>query len=504
MKDSRLDWAFSLVLFLALGVRLLGIASRPLWYDEAFSALFAEKGPQTMLVGTFGPGGEGSSGVAAEEHPLLYYMLLWSWIRVWGDEPYALRELSILAGLGVVILSYCLSRALFEERDAIPLALLVGLSPFQVHYSQEVRMYGLLAMWLGLATWAFWKGIHRNRKGWWVVFSVSAALAMYTHSLAAVYLFPLALTPVLMRNWQAVKNTLLAGFGAILLYIPWLMRLPAQVAKVEGSYWIQRPGAERLVTTLLSFITNLPIPDSWLPFALFASLLTLTLAAWQTFRAWRKGMPEWRRGVWLAYLAFAPVILLFLLSQWQPVFVERALLPSGVVFLLWIGWALIRTGLPRVLQGVAFGLLLVGMGMGLYQHLYYQSFPYAPYASLDEALEKGLQPGDVIVHSNKLSLLPAVYYDRGLPQTFVADPSGSGSDTLGVPTQQALGLLAAPDIQHAVGDASRVWFVIFSRAQDEYQALGEQDHPHLEWLDAHYRRVGIEQWNDLQVYIFVH
>ena len=59
------------------------------------------------------------------------------------------------------------------------------------------------------------------------------------------------------------------------------------------------------------------------------------------------------------------------------------------------------------------------------------------------------QPGDVIVHSNKLTFLPTHYYDRSLPQDFVADEPGSPSDTLAYPTQQALGLFATSDIATA-------------------------------------------------------
>jgi predicted membrane-bound mannosyltransferase len=32
------------VLLVALFVRILGIASRPIWYDEAFAVLFSERG----------------------------------------------------------------------------------------------------------------------------------------------------------------------------------------------------------------------------------------------------------------------------------------------------------------------------------------------------------------------------------------------------------------------------------------------------------------------------
>jgi len=258
----------------------------------------------------------------------------------------------------------------------------------------------------------------------------------------------------------------------------------------------------------------LPLPDAWLPLGLFVTLFSVALAAWQTWRAVQtsgRGVSEVSEGVggapvlcgvWLAYLAFVPVLLLFLFSQWQPVFVERALLPSGVMFLLWMAWALCCTPMPRPVRTLVLALLLVGAGLGVYQHITYRGFPYAPYAELDASLRERAAPDEVILHSNKLTMLPAVYYDPDLPQRYLADPPGSGSDTLALPTQQALGLIAERSLEAAVGDAPRVWFVIFERAIREYRDLGYETHPHLTWLDAHYRLERVETWDDVLLYVY--
>jgi len=111
-------------------------------------------------------------------------------------------------------------------------------------------------------------------------------------------------------------------------------------------------------------------------------------------------------------------------------------------------------------------------------------------------------PSDMIVHSNKLTILPMVYYHPDLPQDFIADLPGSGSDTFAVPTQETLGLIALPSIEAAVGDAPQVWFVIFQKAIDEYQELGFETHPHLTWLDTHYQREGVETWGDLLLFFY--
>ena len=141
--------------------------------------------------------------------------------------------------------------------------------------------------------------------------------------------------------------------------------------------------------------------------------------------------------------------------------------------------------------------------MGIYEHLAYNDFPYGPYLSLDASLQERIQPGDVIVHSNKLSLLPAIYFARSLPQVYVADAPGSADDTLAPATQAVLGVKAEPNIQTAVGNAARVWYVIYQSSEDEYKNSGYAQAPDLLFLNSHYRLETKQIWDGLDVYLFV-
>jgi 4-amino-4-deoxy-L-arabinose transferase-like glycosyltransferase len=493
--------SLSFVLILALVVRLLGISTRPIWYDEAFAVLFSEKGLKAMLVGTLTAD---VSGAAADIHPLAYYTLLGEWMKVFGESLVSVRMLSILLGLGIVVLAYSLLRNMFADaRLALVGALGVALAPFLVHYSQEVRMYALLGLSLTGATYALWQGLHSQKARWWVLFSACAALAQYTQNLAAFYLVPLALTPVFLRRWDKVKSTILAGIGAVVLYLPWLIELPAQFAKIQNAYWVERPTVSTIFTTLLTYVTNLPVDERWLPLALVVTLLVISLAIYQTYLALRRKLFGARRGLWLAYLAFTPPMLAFIFSQWRPVYVERAFLPSGVMFWLWLAWALIATKLPRLLRIFSLALLTVGIALGLVTHLTYAGFPYGPYQSLDAYLDARFQPGDVIIHSNKLSALPALYFDRSLKQYFVADPPGGSTDTLAPATQKVLGFQASPSLETAVGSANRIWFIIFQESVDEATQAGLDTHPHITWLEDHFRHVSTETWGPLLLYVYI-
>lgn len=486
-----------LILLAALALRLIGIQSRAIWYDEAFSILFAEKGLAAMLRGTLAPTGAG----AADIHPLGYYTLLWLWISVFGNSIAAARLFSAILNLLSLGLVFKIAEKLFNLKTAIAAALLFSIVPAQIHFAQEIRMYAALELWLLLATYSFLQARAGNWK-WWIVFSVSSALAQYTHNLAAIYLTTLALTPVLQRDRKTLRALTLAGFAALILYLPWALNLPAQFEKVNSFYWVDRPGAERLFTLLLFYLPHLPLFGAMLAVGLLCAVFVVSLAAFQTYLAKKNGAESLRPGLWTAYLAFAPPLLLWLVSQKMPIYIERALLPSQAMFCVWLAWAFTQTRPPKFVQIFAAGLIVVSAAMGIYQRLAYKGFPYGPFRELAQSLQVRLEAGDAVVHSSKLSYLPSFYFDPSLPQGFILDPPESSVDTLAPATRKVLGAHEYENIEQAAGSSGRIWFVIYQPSIEEYASKGYAAHPHLEYLNAHYELLSSEQWDDLDVYLF--
>jgi mannosyltransferase len=497
MQERALNLKVAVILLFALGVRMIGIISRPIWYDEAFAILFSEKGLSAMLYGTLAPTGAGSADI----HPLGYYTILWSWMKVFGESLVATRLLSVFAGLGSVYLVYLVAlEAVADSKTAHLSMLFATLAPFQVHYSQEIRMYSFLAMWLLLATYAYQRGAKTRSWRWWVLFSISAALAQYTHNLAAFYLVALALLPILQKDWKTLFALTVAGAGALILYLPWALQLPAQFSKIQSAYWVARPDISKLLTLILVYLTNTPLPAQYVAGALAITMIVVIISFIQTVRYTRQTGAE--DGLWLLYLSFAPPLFLFLFSQWRSVYVERALLPSGAIFCIWLAWVITKTNLSKIAQYTLFGLLGLASVLGIYQHITYQDFPYGPFKEIDQSLRPRMESEDVIVHSNKLSLLPAMLFDRDLPQSFIGDPPGSGTDTLAPATQQVLNIKAEENIQAATRNAERVWYIVYQRAIDEYQAGGYPTHPDIEYLDSQYNLILEESWDGLRVLLY--
>lgn len=498
MNTKKNNTSLFLILSLALILRLIGIQSRPIWYDEAFTILFAEKGLMAMLHGTLSSTNTGSADV----HPLGYYITLWKWMELFGNSIVVARIFSILISLIILILVYKIADKLFNRQTAQVSAILFAILPFQIHFAQEIRMYALLTMWLLLAVWSLlcaWHGYWR----WWLIFTVACALAQYTHNLAAIFLIPLALTPFFQRDWKTLRNLFLAGLGAVLLYLPWLLQLPAQLSKVNNSYWVTKPGVEKIFTLMLFYLPHLPLPGIMLPFGLLLAMFTLTLAVFQTWLTWKQRTLETYYAVWTAYLAFTPPILLWFVSQAVPVYIERALLPSHAIFCIWLAWTFTQTKIPRLIQFFAAGMIVISAGLGIYQHVTYSGFPYAPYQEISQSLTNRISMDDVIVHSNKLSYLPTFYNNPSLPQGFIIDPPGSAIDTLAPATREVLQVRAFSNIESASVNANRVWFIIFKLSIEEFKNQGLATHPHLKYLESKFTLVSVEDWDDIQVYLFI-
>ena len=497
MRDPLI--APTVILVLALGFRLPALATRPIWYDEAFSVLFAAKGWSAMVQATttFDP------RAAGEVHPLLYYGLLSAWMQAFGEAAAVVRSLSVVLGLGMVSLGYAISRVLLTPSRAFWAGVLLACLPFQVHYAQETRMYALLGCLLLGATLAFVIGIRSVRWAPWVLLAVLAAAAQYTHNLAVVYLVPLAATSLAMRNRAVLLKTVASGLAAILLYLPWAGVLAQQLQRVQSGYWIEAPRLGTLVTTLLLFLGGLPVPQATLVVLLTAVVLVLTVGALLTIRAVRGRYPGWKVGLWLLCMAWAPVLLLFVISQFLPVYVDRALLPAGAMAALWLVWALDPAHGSRPLRLLGIAALVVSIVIGLWSLYTYRGFPYAPFAELSAYLSDRVQPPETVIHANKLSALPSKYIDREVDLRYLADRSGSASDTLGEETRRMLGVAAEPDIAAAVAGASGVWFVIFEREIDEYRSLGYDQHPAMEALTTNFTAVDSRAFNDLLVLHYV-
>ncbi len=213
-------------------LRLYRLGAGSLWYDETVSAYLASKSIPDLIAHT-----------ARDIHPPGYYLLLHVWARLAGDSEFALAFFSLIFGLLLIPLTYTLARRLLGQTVALWSALLVATSPYNLWYSQEVRMYTLGAA-LGLVTlWFALKMASQPRAGtvragpvpggrepanWHgaVGYALAATTGLYVLYYFGFLLATLNLFIIghlfLNRRPAALRTWLLAQVAVLILYLPWL------------------------------------------------------------------------------------------------------------------------------------------------------------------------------------------------------------------------------------------------------------------------------------------
>jgi hypothetical protein len=151
------------------------------WNDEGNSARLSERPIPAIIEGT-----------ASDVHPPLYYLALRGWRELVGETEFGLRSFSTFAGILTVAAVVALGRWLAGWGVGLLAGLLAAVNPALVYYSQEARMYALLALLAVLSTLALlrWFGRYpaRGWGKWAVAYILFAAAGLYTH-----YFFPAVL-----------------------------------------------------------------------------------------------------------------------------------------------------------------------------------------------------------------------------------------------------------------------------------------------------------------------
>jgi uncharacterized membrane protein len=245
---------------IAVLIRIINLGSREFWYDEVLSlllstgqrSLYKHPGDTPIVLAQYLPAlslppekGLGDilitaekllKGLVKEPHPPLFFIGQHLWLRLFGNSEAAMRSLVATFSIGAIGSAYGLGRRLLGYRGGLLLAALLGLNPYYLFHSLNVRMYGSLVFWTVLTTWALFELIHINNqnrspqtepkilhsKWFWSVSLIGAIAAglMTFYYFACLLIVLAALVPLLDRRrwWQ---YALCFGTG-VLINIPWV------------------------------------------------------------------------------------------------------------------------------------------------------------------------------------------------------------------------------------------------------------------------------------------
>jgi uncharacterized membrane protein len=261
------------------------------WGDEAGTLLAMRRSLQALL-----------QFAANDVHPPLYYLLLYSWLKIplgldWAVQA---RLLSVaFALLGTVALDRLWGEH-FEASTRITLLALWTLSPCLMLYARMCRSYSLQALFAIIGTALVLRLIAKPQRRNAVLLALVLLGSLYTHYAAGIALIAAAnLALAHRRKW---RMALAIDCAVLLGYLPWIWRMAAALANwgtnttrnytLTGSRLFEIP--VKLAYWCMSFVMGEAVPDAVLVVgALLIPLLSYgaARAAGRDWRVWRRHWP---------------------------------------------------------------------------------------------------------------------------------------------------------------------------------------------------------------------
>ncbi len=473
------------LLLLALALRFYQLTAAAIWGDEGSSVLLA----QMPLSGIW-------NHAAYDVHPPLYFLLLHGWIGLFGDSILSIRMMSALPGAISVLLGTWLMHLVAGRRATLLACLLLALLPTAVRYSQEVRMYSLLGVWLLGATLAlvYWvRAPHRRR--YLAIYALLMAAGFYTHYFTAFcvlsHWFYLALARPQDESAQHFlrrRSWWWANVAIVLLFLPWLPGLVDLLRHMDELKAGGDVGWEPPVTlrSLPSMIWQLMAQDDgegmpwWLLLSL-PTLMTAVLVYLVSSDRSRSRLPT----LLVIYCAL-PLLLVFAVSFMSPVFIERYLTVPALGLALCLALAIDRLAQRFKVLAVALLLVVLGVsGVGLKNN--YTVDADDQFNNMVEYMNQHTVAGDQVVLGDMFWYLTWGYYDQShIAPRLYTPPTAAGVSTR--PNRYGFGTLLD---EHAgacldrlddlpVGNG-RVWLVMSRENPDEFPSIPG----HWRQLDQH-------------------
>lgn len=360
------------ILVIGLLLRFAPLGSKSLWFDEAYSVSHAAE-PMARIWP--------ARATVADPHPPLYYAGLHYWQQVAGQSEAAVRFPSAVISAVNLGLLYLLGRRLFGQAVGLLAVTLQALSPLDLWYAQEARMYIfvtgiglLLALALSWRPPAFnYKGADANNlaTGSTPAFSSllwfgSSTLLLALITTAGFYLdytvLPLWLglsVLFLIDWWQSGRNglRLLAWLGSAViawwLFQPWLPHLQRTIGDLNRIFIFDR----------LQRLFGLPAFATWHYLMLLVlgicALLVIALLSQRLLR--HKPGRRWLGPLTIILFALATVLLAI------PRFytVKRLLVIGWPLVILLVAWLIMQLELRRWQRPIWSILILLSLAATL-------------------------------------------------------------------------------------------------------------------------------------------
>ncbi|MBI4670802.1 MAG: glycosyltransferase family 39 protein [Chloroflexi bacterium] len=477
-RFSSAQWILPvLIVLLAVWLRFYQLGDKGLWGDEIAQAKWSLL-PLAKMWARF-----------RDPPDFILHFLLGQLAQQFGASAFWVRLPSAITSVLAAPATYVVARRVGSRTVALVAMLLVAVSPFQIWYAQDARLYAALACYAALSLYFFLRMLDCPQWRTALGLTVMNALAVYTHLFGVMPLLieGIALVGVALGAlWHARAQRTREKLLRVLL--------PRAHLLILASFALTALAALPLVPGTLPYVLHPSLKGieaefSYAPFQLTPDFLQLLLSdmglapdlGWRTVLSlalallglialWKNNSRgAWILGAWL----LLPLLLLHVahpsrgvanryLIFLQPVFV--VLIAIG---LMWLGEKIVTFRREIRVGAIVVGIVIMIFVVVPPLQALYPRAKLNDWQTLARFFATHAQPGDVLMGENKYWALNALAYYLPNVNAYSSPP----------------GTLDA--LQNARAQNRRLWYVSF----------GGGLNPEVEqWVQANFTRVEDAAW----------
>jgi len=424
-------------------------------------------------------------------------------IRFWaltGHSEFILRFFSVIFSWLAVVLVYQFGTILKGEKSGLLAAFLLAVSPINIWYAQEARMYALVLFLALLSQFLLWQAIQQRNGRFWVGYIISTMLMLLTHYLT-VFLIVAQYTFFSLGYRQYKRQFLYWTAATAVSGIPfalWVIAIfktggfaNAPISWIPPAHWYEP------VLTWLTFTAGTTIdpknPIYWLPAIGF--LIGTSTLYWPKKQSLQQTANISAAVKLLTSWLFIPIILIWLISLNWPIpnhralYVDRYLLftTPALCLLTAIGWQFIYTNGKKHFFWLNLIIITAVAIVSLWQWYTNPAYQKENWRQAVTFIENNWREGDAILVPIG-SKLPLSYYGTQ-PLTELLLPAPQ------IANQSENNQVIAAQIENLPQNTKRIWLLVgftnvnphgFVQTRNMMAKNAGRYHDYKQWLDTHY------------------
>lgn len=181
------------------------------------------------------------AAVDADVHFPLYQLMLAAWMKIFGNGDITIRLFSVLAGVLTVVMAFFTGKEIKDEKTGNIFAFLTAINATLIFYSQEVKFYIFLALFVTISMFFIIRIIKNNHIKDYVGYTLANAAIVYTFTIGILYVIAqglIVLTYILIKNKKILKNFLISNLILIASILPFAIYILTHMGKYESANWI--------------------------------------------------------------------------------------------------------------------------------------------------------------------------------------------------------------------------------------------------------------------------